>query len=895
MPLTEETVRQLQAATLKLMDSRSMTEAGEVIHAHAGVLLQPDADAFYDLLRQHHPESIVLIEMRLDLVERCREGDITAALAEYEPLFDLWAAIVRARADRSSSGAPTSEIVQLCEEALDRVRHRRVHPPRVCGWLLTVLAEALLETSSGSRVDNIEMALIHLRTCVDWVPALSDFQQAEAYRLLGDAHRHRVLGNAGENRSSARDAYERAITFLEQQPPKMRARIESRLIACCPPTTVQQDALDWLTGHMRAALSVFSATQYPREHALTKLAFLGELAANASENSREMVLGKYEDAILELPADAPVDAAEAWTTLAQEVRRSASSKEDWDRCRRCATMALSRMEARDLPRARREALGLHATALYHLGDFENALRLFDEAAALSEGLLESAYTASAVRIEAAATGDVHRGAAWCLLRLERYEEAALRHERGRARTLEETLSAAEVSSSTLGAADKEAFETAHLAWNAWVKRAGYSSLDRDRDPLVLRRCRVLRAALVEQRRTLQMGEWLRPQTFADVRALVPKGGALVSFMVSNRESAVFLVPDRAESINREHVITLGERGSGPHAEAGLQTAGLAWMQSYAEDWWMQNDTSRWMDDVERHTGHLWELVMGAVCEKLQQLGVPEGAPVVLLPSGALHNVPLHAAWRTVDGRRRPFLVDYSVSYAPSLALLKVSRQRADDPARRAHTLVLVRDPTNSLPFASAESVSIERRFPDEGVSVHGSELDLPRLWSDLRTAGFVHLACHAAFGTEPDLAALNLGTMKPVTVSDIRDFWYLERARLVTLSACETGLGSVIELANETTGMVEALFGVGASTLVASLWAVDDVATFLLMDELYRSMLEDGLTPPAALTAAQRWLFTATPEDLDERLQMSVERTDAWPHHAYAHPYYWAAFRCTGL
>ena len=80
-------------------------------------------------------------------------------------------------------------------------------------------------------------------------------------------------------------------------------------------------------------------------------------------------------------------------------------------------------------------------------------------------------------------------------------------------------------------------------------------------------------------------------------------------------------------------------------------------------------------------------------------------------------------------------------------------------------------------------------------------------------------------------------------------------SRLVTLSACETAIGSLFDLANETTGMVEALFGVGASTLIASLWAVDDLSTFLIMDELYRQILEEHLEPPAALCAAQRWLL----------------------------------------
>lgn len=65
MPFTEATIRRLQAATLELINSQSMKEAAAVIQANAGVLLIPDAQPFYDLLRRRHPESIVLIEMRL--------------------------------------------------------------------------------------------------------------------------------------------------------------------------------------------------------------------------------------------------------------------------------------------------------------------------------------------------------------------------------------------------------------------------------------------------------------------------------------------------------------------------------------------------------------------------------------------------------------------------------------------------------------------------------------------------------------------------------------------------------------------------------------------------------------------------------------------------------------
>lgn len=928
MNLTDKEIRRLQAATLKLMNSQSLKEAGEVILSNSVVLLHADANAFYDSVRERFSDSIVRIEMRLDLLERCRGADLQEAIANYEPLFGLWDAICRARGDPASETEGAAELVRLCEDALERVRFRRVRHPRVCGWLLTVLAEALLQSPQGSRVDNVELALNHLQTCVGWVPPLSDFQQAEVHRLLGDAYQERTLGDVNENRSNARDAYERALTFLEQQPAGMRARVQARLINCCPPTGSEEVAWEWLTRYAREALSVFTPDTHPLEHAETKLRFLGELMDNAAEASRDLTFQKYEDAILLFPESATLAAAEAWVKLASSRQRSAHSGADWGRCRQGSDSALRLLSKQDAPRVRRKALQLLGTALIHLDEPEKALLAFDEASNISEMLLEAAYTASSVRIEAATTGDIHLSAAWCLFQLGLFEESLLRHERGRARVLEEYLSAYEVPLAPIPEADREAFVTAHLEWNACVKRAGYSSLDRDPDPAVLFACRAARAAFVELRKRLRLNEWLAPHTFKEVLSLVPSGGALVNFMVSEHGSSAIVVCDGADSMNKGHVITIWRPGTLPQEHSNLAAVGFAWMRHYFDDWWIKQDRSAWMESIVQHSDRLWESVMGSVFELLGRLKVPEHATVVLMPCGFLHNLPLHAASRMVDGKRRPFLMDYTVSYAPSLTLLKVSRRRADLRTRNAKSLVLVRDPTNDLPYALAEGSAIEHRFPTAASAVHGAGLNLPALWSDLREGTYIHLACHANFATEPDLAALNLGTMKPVTVTDIRDFWHLEHAPLVTLSACETGIGSFDELANETTGMIEALFSVGSSTLIASLWAVDDLSTFLVMDELYRRILEDGLEPPAALCAAQRWLLEAPIDVLDARLVEAQSRLqeetdevrvplggqlegarsslrhlglqkksggDESKNNSYAHPYFWAAFRCTGV
>jgi hypothetical protein len=61
--------------------------------------------------------------------------------------------------------------------------------------------------------------------------------------------------------------------------------------------------------------------------------------------------------------------------------------------------------------------------------------------------------------------------------------------------------------------------------------------------------------------------------------------------------------------------------------------------------------------------------------------------------------------------------------------------------------------------------------------------------------------------------------------------------------------------------------------VVASLWKVDDEATAELMKRFYTNMLQGGMTPPAALRAAQN----------------SIRQEPQW-----SAPYYWAAFTMQG-
>ena len=129
--------------------------------------------------------------------------------------------------------------------------------------------------------------------------------------------------------------------------------------------------------------------------------------------------------------------------------------------------------------------------------------------------------------------------------------------------------------------------------------------------------------------------------------------------------------------------------------------------------------------------------------------------------------------------------------------------------------------------------------------------------TDLTKYAILHFATHGILNpNHPENSGLILSTVKPngqpqegfVGLQDI----YRLRAPvdLVVLSACRTGLGKDVR-GEGLIGLTRGFMYAGASSVVASLWKVDDEATAELMKRFYANMLQGGMTPAAALRAAQ--------------------------------------------
>ena len=102
-----------------------------------------------------------------------------------------------------------------------------------------------------------------------------------------------------------------------------------------------------------------------------------------------------------------------------------------------------------------------------------------------------------------------------------------------------------------------------------------------------------------------------------------------------------------------------------------------------------------------------------------------------------------------------------------------------------------------------------------------------------RDFDILHLACHGQFRPEnPLFSSLHLADGF-VTVRDICS--QKLNAELVTLSACETGLNKIFA-GDEILGLARGFLSAGASSLVLSLWTVNDEATTRLMKNFYKNL-----------------------------------------------------------
>jgi len=239
--------------------------------------------------------------------------------------------------------------------------------------------------------------------------------------------------------------------------------------------------------------------------------------------------------------------------------------------------------------------------------------------------------------------------------------------------------------------------------------------------------------------------------------------------------------------------------------------------------------------------------------------------LIFIPHRELHQVPFSAV-PLADGKR---LCDqYEVATAPSLAVYQAKSPSTDE---RNFTNVLgVLNPddplSEDLHFQSVEYARLRHRFPNgvkQYVTASGSLDELSRA---SKGVDLWHFCDHSEFSRTAPLDSTLGGPSTGIKMRDLFVRLNLRDVRLAILSACTSGVSNVDDY-DEQVGFPAAFLQAGAQCVLSSLWAVNDLASMLLMDRFWEN-LSKGYTISSSLRNAQQWLRGA-PDDRGEALTNS--------------------------
>jgi CHAT domain-containing protein len=266
-----------------------------------------------------------------------------------------------------------------------------------------------------------------------------------------------------------------------------------------------------------------------------------------------------------------------------------------------------------------------------------------------------------------------------------------------------------------------------------------------------------------------------------------------------------------------------------------------------------------------------EIAASLYARLLAPLALPAGERLIIVPHGPMHYLPFQAL-RAGD----EFLIErHPLAVVPSASIaLQLGRHGAGP----SQPLVAFGNPANpareNLPGAQREVEVISRLFSAPRVLLR-EDATKSRFRELARAGRILHIAAHAEVDDLDPLHSRILLAEEPDDPGflDAREVYgvNLTGVSLVTLSACESGLGRIAR-GDEILGFTRSFLTAGASALLVSLWPVADNSTELLMTTFY-----DRFAKGAPAIEAMR------------SSQLAVLRTPR-----FAHPFFWAPFNLVG-
>ncbi len=342
---------------------------------------------------------------------------------------------------------------------------------------------------------------------------------------------------------------------------------------------------------------------------------------------------------------------------------------------------------------------------------------------------------------------------------------------------------------------------------------------------------------------------------AEIGDQLAEDDVLIEYVVGDNEIMIFAIARRGLFATSEPV-----RRVDVHARVEL-----------LRDLLSRPGDSRWLKPAQS--------IADVLIQPLQRAGVLNGiSNVYLVPHGILNYLPFSVL--PTNGSSQPHLLFESFTLAYLTTAVAIGDQSAT--YQGPSTLLAMAPASSRLRYAPDEVRSINAFFEPNSRLLIGdvaTESQFKNLAGDYRV---LHLATHSEFNKlNPMFSSLQLEADDDNDGRlEVHEVLRLELdADLVTLSACDTALGSgyfaEVPAGDEFVGLTRAFLSVGSDSVMATLWQVDDRSSVRLMEYFYERLEDPGANADksAALMLAQQQLRSTK---------------------GYEHPYYWAPFVLVG-
>jgi CHAT domain-containing protein len=316
--------------------------------------------------------------------------------------------------------------------------------------------------------------------------------------------------------------------------------------------------------------------------------------------------------------------------------------------------------------------------------------------------------------------------------------------------------------------------------------------------------------------------------------------------------------------------------------------------------------------IQEASNALSQLILAPVADKLGQ------KRLLIVSDGALQYIPF-SALTDPNNPQQPLFVEHEIVSTPSASVLAAHRAKLKDRKPATQQIAILADPVftpednrltaTALPLDEeaerAYSTAVKKSLRDTDVILDrlpGTRREAEQILSlvpetSARSAldftanratatdpalsqyRIVHFATHGLLNSvNPELSGLVLslydangqpqnGFLRLIDIYNLN-----LPAELVVLSACQTGLGKEVR-GEGIIGLTRGFMYAGAKSVLVSLWNVNDASTSVLMSKFYTKLLQEEMTPAAALRAAQ---------------------LDLWKSEKWNSPYHWSAFELQG-